>query len=924
MASSRLAGKTQWVFPLGRADGHRKDLLGGKGAELAEMMAQGLPVPPGFTITTEACREYYRSGKKLPKGLWQQVKAAMAELEESSGRKYGDPANPLLVSVRSGAAVSMPGMMETILNLGVNDQIVDCIARSTGNERFALDLYRRFIRMFSSVALGVDGVLFDRIVESQQANGKVKRGSGLTIQELREIISRSKGLVAYSTGHDIPADPYVQIEQAIRAVFDSWNTRRAVTYRNFHGIPHDLGTAVNIVAMVYGNRDDSSCTGVLFTRNPSSGEKAVYGEYLTNAQGEDVVAGTATPRRVEHLATEMPQVYQQLLEVAEVLERHYGDSQDVEFTVEQGKLYILQTRSAKRGAKAAVKIAVDMVQDGLITKEQALLRVEPDQIYQLLLPRFDEAAIETAKREGRLLAVGLAASPGGATGKVVFSTDTAAELGRQGTSVILTRPETSAEDVHGMVNSAGVLTSRGGGTSHAAVVARGMGKPCVTGAESIEVNPAEGYLRCGRVTVKEGEEISIDGATGEVFVGLVATIRPQVSEETELETLLSWADHARRLGVWANADYPRDAIAAKGFGAEGIGLCRTEHMFLEPERLSLVRDMILAAHRSTLNPDDQEVLQSYHNTLRQLDKLQVGDFEGIFRAMDGKPVVIRLLDPPLHEFLPKYDELLAEIFELRARGDNPAGLAEKEAMLAAVGEMREANPMLGLRGCRLGLMYPAIYEMQTRAILRAACNVTSEGVNARPEIMIPLVSHPNEMIQIRQRLEVTIKRFQRELACTVSYKIGTMIETSRAALVADEIAETAEFFSFGTNDLTQATFAFSRDDAQGTFLRTYLRDRVLPEDPFQVLDRKGVGQLIEMTCRLGRQTRPDLTIGICGEHGGDPSSIEFFHNIGLDYVSCSPYRVPVARLAAAQAAIRSNTLEKAGAPSDNSNPSATP
>ena len=905
MQSNEPNKQPQWVFSFQSGKGHQKDLLGAKGAELAEMTSLGLPVPPGFTITTEACREYYRSGKRPPEGLWSEVRSAMKELEELVGRKFGDPANPLLVSVRSGAPVSMPGMMDTVLNLGINQQVADGMAERTNNERFALDLYRRFIQMFGNVVLGVDGDRFNQTMDEWQHKRGVERSADLEPQDLREVITRFKATVKDAAGEDVPDDPLDQLERAIHAVFESWNTRRAIAYRNFNHIPHDVGTGVSVVAMVYGNMDDNSGSGVLFTRSPSTGEKRLYGEYLLNAQGEDVVAGTVSPRDIASMKEEMPKVYRELVETADVLERHYRDVQDMEFTVEQGKLYMLQTRTGKRSARAAIKIAVDMAQEGLITREEALLRVEPEQIYQLLLPRFEEEAKDRARSESRLLGTGLGASPGAATGKVIFDADTASELGSTGASVILVRPETSAEDVHGMLSSAGILTSRGGATSHAAVVARGLGKPCVAGAESIEVDPKGGFLRCGDMVVKEGEEISIDGASGEVFVGSLATTRPQVSEEEDMATLLSWADDKRRLQVWANADYPTDALTARGFGAEGIGLCRTEHMFFEPERLSLVQDMILSAHRSTQRPDDKELQDRFHSDLRQLEQLQTGDFEGLFRAMEGRPVVIRLLDPPLHEFLPRHDELLVEAVELRVKGDGSALQAEKEALLATVDDMREANPMLGLRGCRVGLVYPDIYKMQARAILRAANNVAAEGTTVRPEIMVPLVSHGNEMKQIRTALEETIQEFGQEEDSKVTYKIGTMIETPRAALTANEVAESAEFFSFGTNDLTQMTFAFSRDDAEGKFLMRFIEGGILTENPFQSLDQTGVGQLVEIAFKLGRQTRPDLEVGICGEHGGDPSSIEFFHRVGLDYVSCSPYRVPVARLAAAQAALRS-------------------
>ena len=770
--------------------------------------------------------------------------------------------------------------------------------------------------MFGNVVLGIDAGLFREAIEKEQRTKCVDRSADLTPSDLRKVISTFRHGVGGFGTLQIPDDPDAQLEQAIQAVFDSWYGRRAVAYRELQGIPHDLGTAVSVVAMVYGNVDENSGAGVLFTRSPSTGEQALYGEYLLNAQGEDVVAGTATPVGIAGLREALPDAYRELAAIAGLLEGHYRDVQDVEFTVEQGRVYVLQTRVGKRSAGAAVKTAVDMADEGLITRREALLRVDPQQVYQMLLPRFDEAATEEAKREGRLLAQGVGASPGAATGKVVFSPESASELGTKGVRVVLVRPETNAEDVHGMVRSAGGLTSRGGATSHAAVVARGLGIPCVTGTGSIEVNPAKGYLRCGELKVFEGEEISVDGATGEVFLGPIATSRPRSLDDPELGRLLGWADSERRLGIWANADTAADAQAARGLGAEGIGLCRTEHMFFEPERLSLVREMILSAHRSVQLPEDKRAQESYRESLEQLERLQTADFEGLFRAMDGRPVVIRLLDPPLHEFLPNRDQLMAETLALKADGQSPARrseLAAKEALLLAVEEMREVNPMLGLRGCRVGLMYPGIYEMQTRAVLKAARNVEADGVLARPEIMVPLVSHGNEMFLVRRRLEATMQAFHGEVGGATGYRIGAMIETPRAALTADRIAESAEFFSFGTNDLTQTTFAFSRDDAEGKFLMRYVQEQVLPEDPFEVLDREGVGRLVEMACELGRKARPDLELGICGEHGGDPASIDFFHRAGLDYVSCSPLRVPVARLAAAQAAIRSETEPRAQA-----------
>ena len=898
--------QTQWVYDFEEADGSRRDLLGGKGAGLADMTTASLPVPPGFIITTEACRSYYDSGKVMPPEMWAQALEALVALERATGRYFGAPADPLLVSVRSGAPVSMPGMMDTVLNLGLNQAVADGIARRTGNRRFALDLYRRFIQMYGNVVLGIEGTHFDAVLEWHQHQDGVNLASELGADALQQVIDEFKSVVLRVTGEPFPDTPKYQLERAILAVFDSWETRRAIDYRNYNRIPHDLYTAVCVVAMVFGNMDETSGTGVLFTRDPSTGERTLYGEYLVNAQGEDVVAGIATPQKIAQLQHQMPDVYRQLDTMAQQLELHYRDAQDVEFTVEQGKLYLLQTRSAKRSAKAAVKMAVDMYAEDLIDKDEALMRVEPDQIYQLLLPRLDPEAKETASEAGQLVTVGIGASPGGATGRVVFTADEAAEQGRRGVSVVLVRPETSPDDVHGLIASKGVLTSRGGATSHAAVVARGLGKPCVAGAEQLEVRPEEGVLVCGDLVVNEGEEISIDGATGEVFVGRIATIAPSVRDDEDLTTLLEWADETRRLGVWANADYPRDAEIAMAFGAEGIGLCRTEHMFFEMDRLSIVRECMLAAHAAIIIQEGEVAWERYNKALAELEEFQVADFIGILRAMNGKPVVIRLLDPPMHEFLPPRDELLAEVIELRVQGENPDELQEKQNLLFAVDEMRESNPMIGMRGCRLGLIFPEIYTMQVRAIIKAAAQVEAEGIPVAPEIMVPLVSHTNEFTRLRETLEETIREFQEETGNTQNYEIGTMIEIPRAALIADQIAESAEFFSFGTNDLTQNTFGFSRDDVEVKFLNRYKESGILEENPFQVVDRDGVGQLIRIACTLGRQARPGISLGICGEHGGDPSSIEFFHTLPLDYVSCSPYRVPVARLAAARAALMAN------------------
>ncbi|HET7264155.1 MAG TPA: pyruvate, phosphate dikinase [bacterium] len=886
-----MGAKAIWLFEEGNAS--MRELLGGKGAGLAEMSRVGLPVPPGFTITTEVCNSYLAHGKTFPPGLMDGVRRALATVERRMGKRFGDPKNPLLVSVRSGAKFSMPGMMDTVLNLGLNSDTVRGLAALTGDERFAEDAYRRFAQMFGKIVLDVPGQKFEQLIEEQKQRVGAKLDTDLPAADLRSLSARFTDLIRHETGLTFPVDPWEQLEMAIRAVFDSWNGRRAIDYRNFNKIPHDLGTAVNVQAMVFGNMGEDSATGVAFTRNPATGDKGLYGEYLPNAQGEDVVAGIRTPHPISQMQNEMPGVYKQFLKVAQMLERHYKDIQDLEFTVERGRLWMLQTRSGKRTAQAAVKAAVDMARERLITKDEALLRVEPEQIYQLLLPRFDPDDKGVAEREGKLLARGLNASPGAATGKAVFDPDTAAELGGKGEAVILVRPETNPDDVHGMLAARGILTARGGATSHAAVVARGLGKPCVAGAEAIRVDPEARRFSVNGQVVHQGDFISIDGTTGEVFGRSIRTIDPDVARDENLQRLLGWADKARRLGVWANADYPRDAERARAFGAEGVGLCRTEHMFFEEDRLPIVRRMILA------DTDAER-----QRALDELLPVQRQDFVGILRAMAGHTVVIRLIDPPLHEFLPRYDELLVEVTQLRDRGDNPAELAEKEHLLRAVQGMREQNPMLGLRGIRLGILFPGIIDMQVRAILEAACLLAKQGVRTHPEIMIPLVGHVNELAVVEERVRPLAERVMKEQGIKVGYKFGTMIEVPRACVVAGDIAKRAEFFSFGSNDLTQLIFGFSRDDAEGKFLLQYVKEKILPENPFQVLDAEGVGVLIDMAVRDGRRMRPDIELGICGEHGGDPASIEFCHKVGLSYVSCSPYRVPTARLAAAQAALR--------------------
>jgi len=882
--------KRVYLFHEGNKD--MKDLLGGKGANLAEMSNLGLPVPPGFTITTETCNEYLKLGR-IPGGLMDSIRAAMKQVEKDTGKGFGDPRNPLLVSVRSGAKMSMPGMMETVLNLGLNDDTLAGIIKLTGNERFAWDSYRRFIMMFSSVALHLARANFDRMLEAMKKKRGVKQDTELTAEDLKALVAQFKAFFKKEMKRDFPTDPMEQLETAIKAVFSSWNIPRALAYRNFYKIPHDLGTAVNVQTMVFGNMGADSGTGVAFTRDVATGEKAVYGEFLMNAQGEDVVAGVRTPIKIAELKKENPRIYREFVDLATKIENHYRDAMDIEFTIERDTLYILQCRVGKRTARAAVRIAVEMVAERLISKDEALMRVEPDQINQLLLPAFDLKEIEKAKKDGRLLAKGLNASPGAASGAAIFTADRAAELGGKGQAVVLIRPETTPDDVHGMLASKGILTARGGATSHAAVVARGLGLPCVAGCEAIRVDEAKRMFSVDGRTLKEGQSISIDGATGEVFAGLIPTSVPDLNKEKQLTALLSWADEIRRLEVWANADYPRDAIRARSFGAQGIGLCRTEHMFMETERLPIVQRMILAK-------DSKERVAA----LKELLPFQRKDFVGILKAMDGLPVVIRLIDPPLHEFLPSYEELLVEVTRLETKSPKSPKLKGLREMLHAVEGMREMNPMLGLRGCRLSIIMPEIVEMQTRAILEAACQCKKAGVDVHVKIMIPLVSHVNELIFVRERLEPVAKDVMTKKGVEIDYKIGTMIEIPRAALTANEIATQAEFFSFGTNDLTQTTFGFSRDDAEGKFLLKFVEDKILPENPFQTLDQDGVGKLMRIAVELGQQTRPNIELGICGEHGGDPKSVEFCHRLGLNYVSCSPFRVPIARLAAAQAVVQ--------------------
>ena len=868
-----------------------RGLLGGKGANLAEMTRLGIPVPPGFTITTQACIAFLQSGQ-WPEGLWEQVLDAMHRLEARMGKRFGDPERPLLVSCRSGAKFSMPGMMDTVLNIGLNDETVQAMAHLTGDARFAYDLYRRLLHMFGNVVLGIPDEHFEEIIARARKRAGVPYDSQLSAEDWKPVVEAFKALIRRETGRDFPQDPFEQLRMAIEAVFRSWNSKRAVAYRNATGIPHDLGTAVNVQAMVFGNMGPRSGTGVLFTRNPATGENELYGDFLDNAQGEDVVAGIRTVKPIQALAEEMPEIYEQLYTIAKTLERHFREVQDIEFTIEEGHLWILQTRDGKRTARAAVKFAVDFVREGLISPREAVLRVSPAQVESLLHPRFDPEAKEEAVRAGRLLAKGVNASPGAGVGKAVFDADRAEELGIAGEAVILVRPETKPDDVHGMVHAKGILTSLGGNSSHAAIVARQFGIPAVVGCHELDIDVEARRFTVNGHVVQEGDWLSIDGTTGEVFLGALPTLEPDL-RDPDLMQLLSWADEYRRLEVWANADYPEDAQRARDFGAQGIGLARTEHMFFQEDRLPYVRQMILA-----------ETPEERREALAHLLPVQREDFKGLFRVMDGLPVIIRLIDPPLHEFLPAYEELVREVTTLRLTQPDAPELAEKERLLHAVERLREANPMLGLRGVRLGLLVPEIVEMQVRAIFEAACECVREGVDVRLEVMIPLVSHVNELREERRALEKVARQVMAEQGVEVNYKFGTMIEIPRAAITADELAQVAEFFSFGTNDLTQTTFGISRDDAEGGFLLAYLERGILPQNPFQTLDQRGVGELMRIAVEKGRATRPDLEIGICGEHGGDPASIAFCHRLGLDYVSCSPYRIPVARLAAAHAALQ--------------------
>jgi len=891
----------------GSWDGVR-GLLGGKGANMAEMTRIGVPVPPFFTITTEACNAYLEKGNKFPEGMWDQSLEALEEVEKASDKKFGDPKNPLLVSCRSGAKMSMPGMMDTVLNLGLNDETAKGMVKLTENERFVYDSYRRLLSMYGSVVLGISDEMFEEKLDEKKEDVGVENDTDLTANHLKELVEDFKSIIKREKGFEFPQDPVEQLRLATEAVFKSWNSKRAIDYRKADNIPDDLGTAVNIVTMVYGNMGWESGTGVAFTRDPATGEKKLYGEYLMNAQGEDVVAGIRNTKKIQEMEDELPEVFKQFKHIAEKLEKHYKDVQDVEFTIENGKLWMLQTRNGKRTAKAAVTIAVDMVKEGVIDKDEALTRVTPTQVDTLLHPQFRGDTKKVAKEEGKMFATGVNASPGAAVGQVYFDADTAEKMAHEEEkSVIMVRPFTKPDDVHGMLASKGILTSEGGATSHAAVVARQFGVPCVVGASMVRIDLDKKQLESNGVVVKEGDWISIDGGSGEAFVGKLETTSPSLEEQTELLALLDWADEITAkagireapdgwpttgLQVWANADYPKDAQRARSYGAKGIGLCRTEHMFFEQERLPVVQRMILA--------------DSSEERVKALDELlphQRLDFEGLFEAMDGYPVIIRLIDPPLHEFLPSEETLLEEVVTKRVKGEEK-GLEEKEELLESVRSMHESNPMMGLRGIRLSIVMPEIVEMQVRAIFEAAANMVNKGVDAKPEVMIPLTGHVNELNHIQPRLEEIAEEVMKEKDVEFPYKFGTMIEIPRAALTAAEIAEVAEFFSFGTNDLTQMTFGYSRDDAERNFLVTYIEEGILPKNPFQTVDQDGVGRLMEMAVKEGREARNDLEVGICGEHGGDPASIEFCHKIGQNYVSCSPFRVPVARLAAAQAALK--------------------
>jgi pyruvate,orthophosphate dikinase len=903
----------KWVYLFGEVDKAEeyvgkdwdkvRGLLGGKGANLAEMVRLGIPVPPGFTVTTEACISYLNEGGGMPAGMWDQELEALRAVEAATGKGFGDPKRPLLVSCRSGAKFSMPGMMDTVLNIGLNDQTAKGMVELTGDPRFVYDSYRRLIQMFGNVVMGIGDEVFESEIEHARNRAEVSTDADIPAEIWQEVVEKFKHLFFRHTHQKFPEDPFEQLRLGTEAVFKSWNGKRAVDYRKAAGIAHDLGTAVSIVTMVFGNMGNDSGTGVAMTRNGNTGERQIEGDYLTNAQGEDVVAGIRLTKDISQLRHEMPRAYGELLEIAKTLETHYREMQDMEFTIEHGKLWMLQTRDGKRTAQAAVRIAVDMAEEGLITQEEAVLRVSPAQVDFFLHPQFDRQARREARARGEMIAMGLNVSPGAAVGRVALDADLAENWAKkEGRRVIMVRAETRPDDVHGMLAAQGILTTRGGRTSHAALVARQFGKPAVVGVSTLQIDMGKRQIKVKGVVIKEGDLISIDGNTGEVFAGELPTSPPDIKDQWLLK-LLSWADSFRRLGVWTNADTPEDAQRAIEYGAEGIGLCRTEHMFLKPDRLKHVQKMIMA----DLPVERQEALDA-------LLPFQQEDFEGLFRVMDGKPVIIRLIDPPLHEFLPDHVTLFQELADLKIRLQHAPDLAsidalllqvrQKEAILKRVEGLREANPMLGLRGVRLGMRIPEVTVMQVKAIFEAACVVTREGVKVFPKIMIPLTCHENEIRAQREILETVAKRVMKQRSMKIEYKFGTMIELPRAAVVADKIAQYAAFFSFGTNDLTQTTFGISRDDAENAFLLDYMKNGILPQNPFETIDREGVGQLMRWAVERGRSTRPSLEVGICGEHGGDPQTVAFCHEIGLNYVSCSPFRLPIARIAAAHAAIK--------------------
>ncbi len=880
-----------------------RGLLGGKGANLAEMVRIDIPVPPGFTITTEACNAYLAAGGTFPEGLRGQIEKAMHTVEAATGKKFGDPKNPLLISCRSGGKFSMPGMMDTVLNIGLNDETAMGMIELTGDERFVYDSYRRLVQMFGSVVMGAPDEAFEEVITEARRKAGVKTDTELTSDAWKDVTDKFKSIFRRFANRNFPTDPKEQLLLATEAVFKSWNGKRAVDYRNAVGIPHDLGTAVSIQTMVFGNMGNDSATGVALTRNGTTGENLIEGDYLTNAQGEDVVAGIRLTYDIAKLKEEMPTAYDEFEQITRNLEKHYREMQDVEFTIEKSKLWMLQTRNGKRTAQAAVRIAVDMVEEGLITREEAVMRVSPEQVDFFLHPQFDREAIKKAKASGEMLAIGLNVSPGAAYGVVALDADIAeAWAKKEGKEVIMVRPETRPDDVHGMLAAQGILTSRGGRTSHAALVARQFGKPAVVGVSELKIDMAHRQMSVNDQIIKEGDWISIDGTVGEVYVGKLKTMVPDIKDPW-LMKILSWADEFRRLGVWTNADYPADAQRARDYGAEGIGLCRTEHMFFEAERLPFVQKMIM----TDLPSERREALDA-------LLPFQREDFAGLFRVMDGLPVIIRLIDPPLHEFLPNYVDLMRDLTDWKIRLKEASTLeeidklldqiAKEETILKRVESLHESNPMLGLRGVRLGIHIPELTSMQVRAIFEAACMVAKEGIDVHPEVMIPLTSHVNELKVQRKALEAEAKKVMKEQGIKPKYKFGTMIEIPRAALTCDQIAEYAAFISFGTNDLTQTTFGISRDDAEAGFLIEYMEKEILPENPFAVIDRDGVGLLMKMAVEKGRAVRPDLECGICGEHGGDPESIQLCHELGLTYVSCSPFRIPVARLAAAHAALR--------------------